>query len=144
MDSKKDNKKEKKVDKKDIELEWRPVDKRVVAFADAVVEATHGIPLNAQIDGDTAWLAVDRIVSLWSQYYPGEAEAYYNATKEIRDTRWDKRHAATKSKNLRYLSLIPSTLYIIIRRVFPAQNWDKEFSRKFVERYRAFKVPDKI
>ena len=117
------------------------------ALADELVSLVNDLPYDAGPDElaehSGFWLAMDKIVGIWSKIDPDGLEFYHKNIKEVNSAQWDKRYASTKNKNIRWRARFPFMLIAILRKLFPNFSLTEEFGRRFVARYRSFRVGEK-
>ncbi len=94
------------------------------------------------------WLVIDELVRYWINNAPEEVEALKINLFDIKEVTIDKKFARTKGgKDMeRRLQLIfPTGLQALIRGIYKTEElpFDKDFYKKFVEKYPGFRVAEK-
>lgn len=92
------------------------------------------------------WMVVGKIIEFWCRTFPGEWNSFQGTIKDIRGTR-ARKDGYSKDKGragTRYLAAIPPRLMKMIKIIFPQQQWDREFTDKFVKNFKFSQVGEKI
>lgn len=114
----------------------RAYQKRIVDMVDHIVELAHG--QRDFVTSDTDWKVVEEIIRFFSLQWPNEFNEFRSVVSDIRATRGDGGYS--ESREIKYTGSIPPRLMRMIKAIFPAQQWDKKFTNKFVNRFKLFKV----
>ncbi len=109
------------------------------------VSAVNEIVRIKKKSGSNPWPVIELCIKIWESKRPSEWKAFLVELGEVKQTRRD-RHAATKSKSLRYLLDLPETLVYMIRKVYSSEElpMNREFLREFARRYPKFAVPQSL
>lgn len=94
------------------------------------------------------WEVIDLLLDLWAKTAPDDVEAISINLEEYRAGLVDKEFGTTKGgkdMDRRFMLSIPKKLVLMIRTQFSAEElpMDKEFYRKFANRYPVFRVAEK-
>ena len=84
------------------------------------------------------WQALEKVLSFYWKQWPEDAKQFKDAIPGIRSSKGAGGYS--QSRETRHVGSIPDRLMRLIKIVFPDQQWDKEFSNKFVRRYKIFDV----
>lgn len=115
----------------------RQFQKQVVDAVDRIVELAHGQRDLVKTDSD--WKVVEELMVFWAKQWPHEYIEFKSAVDDIRETRNEGGYSSTKE--IKYVGALPSQRFMkMLKAIFPAQQWDKKFSNKFVKRFPLFKV----
>ncbi len=115
----------------------RQFQKQVVDAVDRIVELAHGQRDLVKTDND--WKVVEELMGFWAKQWPHEYMEFKSAVDDIRETRNEGGYSSTKE--IKYVGALPSQRFMkMLKAIFPAQQWDKKFSNKFVKRFPLFKV----
>ncbi len=111
-----------------------------VALADAVLETKKGKGI---------WETIDLLVNEWARTSPDDFRAFKVQMDDYRSGLFDHKYGTTsgdKNMERRFTMAFPEKLFFMIRAVYKADElpMNKEFYRKFLERYPLFKVPDSL
>lgn len=94
------------------------------------------------------WEVIDYLIPIWYEKSPEDAEGTMITIKDLKETRKDQEYGRTDDKNMdrRLVLLFPTDLQALIRKVYKAEElpFDKAFFEEFGNRYRAFRIPEKI
>lgn len=109
----------------------------VVETVDSIVELAHG--QRDFIKSENDWKVVEELLKFWAKKWPHEYIEFKQSVADIRETRADGGYS--KSKEIKYVGALPSQRFMkMIKAIFPAQQWDKTFTQKFVNKFPLFKV----
>jgi len=94
------------------------------------------------------WMVIDELVTFWVKNAPEEVEALKINLSDIREVAVDKRFGQTKEGadiERRLRLIFPTGLQSLIRGVYKSEelSFDKDFYRKFAQKYPGFKVAEK-
>lgn len=109
--------------------------KRIVSAVDRIVELSHGE--RDFIKSDSDWKVVGEIIKFFANEWPNEWIEFKNAMGDIKQI---KGEGMSRSRGIMHVGSIPPRLMKMIKIIFPAQQWDKKFTSKFVRRFPLFKV----
>ena len=111
-------------------------------FKKSDVQRVEGLALDIgkreEVKTERDWEAVDKIIKFYWATWPEDAQEFYNIVPDIRGTRASGGYS--KSRETKYLGALPLRLLKCIKIFFPKQQWDKNFSNKFVKRFKIFGV----
>ena len=109
----------------------------VVESVDSIIELAHG--QRDYVKSDSDWKVVEALLKFWSNKWPFEYREFKQSISDIRETRNDGGYS--ESKEIKYIGALPSQRFMkMIKAIFPAQQWDKNFTQKFVNKFPLFKV----
>lgn len=115
----------------------RQFQKQVVDAVDRIVELAHGQRDFVKTESD--WKVVEEMLGFWAKQWPNEYLEFKASVVDIRETRNEGGYSSTKE--IKYVGALPSLRFQrMLKAVFPAQQWDKKFSNKFVKKFPLFKV----
>ena len=94
------------------------------------------------------WAVIDELVRFWIKSAPEEVEALKINLSDVREVATDKKFGQTKggADMERRLQLIfPTGLQSLIRGIYKTDelSFDKDFYRKFAQKYPGFKVAER-
>ena len=119
----------------------RQFQKQVVDAVDRIVELAHGQRDFIKTESD--WKVVEEMLGFWAKQWPEEYMEFRAAVVDIRETRNKGGYSSTKE--IKYVGALPSLRFQrMLKAVFPAQQWDKKFSNKFVKKFPLFKVGNAV
>ena len=127
-----------------LDYEIRAVKRRDVEAIDYLLKVT-GLREDVKTIGD--WGAVAKVIEFYSRQWPDEWADYVNQIKDVRGSRARKDgYSREKGKEgTRYLAMLPGGHFPkLFKIVFPNQQWDREFTAKFVENIKIVRVGEKI
>ena len=93
------------------------------------------------------WGVVAKLVEFYSRRWPEEWADYVNQIKDVRGSRARKDgYSREKGKEgTRYLAMLPGGHFPkLFKIIFPNQQWDREFTAKFVNNIKIMRVGEKI
>lgn len=94
------------------------------------------------------WEVIDYLIPLWYEMAPEDGEGALITIRDLKETRKDQVYGTTEDKNVerRLVLLFPIGLQALIRKVYKAEElpFDKKFFQEFGEKYKAFRIPEKI
>jgi hypothetical protein len=121
----------------DAQIVLRQYQREVVEMVDSIVELAHGERDFVKSEND--WKVFEELLIFWMKQWPEEYIEFKDAIKDIRETRGTGGYS--KSKEIKYVGALPSQRFMkMVKAIFPAQQWDKKFTQKFVNRFPLFKV----
>jgi hypothetical protein len=103
--------------------------------------------LKLRINNDP-WVVIDELVRYWVKNTPGEVEALKINISDIREIAVDKKYGATqggKEMERRLQLIFPTGLQSLIRGVYKTEElpFDRDFYKKFAQKYPGFRVAEK-
>lgn len=121
----------------DSQFVVRAFEREVVDTVDAIVELAHGERDFVRTDSD--WRVFEELLKFWAKRWPDEYMEFKSAVSDIRATR--NSGGYSQSKEIKYVGALPSQRFMkMVKSIFPAQQWDKKFTNKFVKKFPLFKV----
>ena len=111
----------------------------VVDRVDRIIELAHG--QRDFVISENDWKIVEELFMFWANQWPNEYREFKSVVPDIRSSRKDGGYS--QSKEIKYVGAIPPRFMKMIKAIFPAQQWDKKFINKFVNKYPLFKVGGK-
>ena len=115
----------------------RVFERQVVDTIDAIIELAHGERDFVKSASD--WKVVEAMLGFWAKKWPEEYTEFKASVADIRATR--NTGGYSKSKEIKYVGALPSQRFMkMLKAIFPAQQWDKKFTQKFVNKFPLFKV----
>lgn len=124
----------------DTKIVLRQFERRVVDQVDKIIELAHG--QRDYITSQNDWLVVEEIMKFWAKEWPNEWIEFKQSIPDIRSSRNEGGYS--DSKEIKYVGAIPPRLMKLIKAIFPAQEWNKNFINKFVNKYKVFKVGESL
>lgn len=99
-------------------------------------------------DTKSVWDVIDELVQIWSERTPEEFQGLKVTIDDLRETRKDRKYGKTDDKNMdrRLTMVFPITLQAWIRKIYSVEElpFDQKFLREFAQRYKGFRVPEKL
>lgn len=122
----------------DAQLVVKSFQREVVDAVDRIVELAHGERDVVKSDND--WRIVEEIIKFYSQRWPNE---WYTFRSSIGDIKQIKGEGMSRTREIKHVGSIPPRLMKLMKVIFPQQQWNKDFTSKFVKRFPLFKVGEK-
>ena len=91
-----------------------------------------------KVESESDWAVLTELVNFYVERWPDEWTEFHKSMPDIRGTR--RGGGYSESKEMKYLAAIPLRLERLIKAVFPLNQFNKDFSNKFVRRFKVFKV----
>ncbi len=120
----------------DAKIVLKAFRKSVVETVDNIVALAHG--QRDFVVNESDWKVVEALCNFFAYQWPQEFEEFKATIPDIRSSRNDGGYS--ENKEMMYVGAIPPRLMKLIKAIFPAQQWDKKFTNKFVNRFKLFKV----
>jgi hypothetical protein len=124
-------------------LKHKKYPRHVVEAVDHLVRLSRGCT-----DVVTArdWGIVGKIVEFWCRMYPEEWVQFQGQISDIRATRArsDGYSREKGSAGVRYLAAVPGRLMRLVKTCFPAQQWNRSFTEKFIKNFNIVRVGNKV
>lgn len=121
----------------DSQFVVRAFQREVVDAVDAIVELAHGEREFVTTEND--WKVFEELLKFWAKKWPDEYMEFKSVVSDIRATR--NSGGYSQSKEIKYVGALPSQRFMkMVKVIFPAQQWDKKFTNKFVKKFPLFKV----
>lgn len=127
-----------------MDYEMKPVKRSDVEAIDYLLKVS-GIREDVKTIDD--WGVVAKLIEFYSRRWPEEWADYVVQVKEIRESRARKDgYSREKGKEgTRYLAVLPGGHFPkLFKIIFPNQQWDREFTSKFMENIKITRVGEKI
>lgn len=115
---------------------WIQVRKQDVEDIDRIVELSKGNRDTIKTESD--WQVFNELLKFFIYRWPSEFEEFKKTIPQIRATRRDGGYSA--NKEMMYIASLPPKLERLIKTVFPAQQFNKNFIYKLISRYTIFRV----
>jgi len=97
---------------------------------------------------NSPWEVIDYLIQIWYETAPEDGQGTLITVRDLKETRKDPTFGQTDDKNMdrRLVVLFPLGLQSLIRKVYTAEElpFDKEFVLKFANKYKSFRIPEKI
>jgi hypothetical protein len=95
------------------------------------------------------WAVIDELIKIWAAKSPDEEVATKVEIDGYKEAMSDPTFGQTnngKDMERRSILVFPRKLQLMIRSIFKAEElpFDREFYRKFAQKYPAFKIADKV
>jgi hypothetical protein len=95
------------------------------------------------------WAVIDELIKIWAAKSPDEEVATKVEIDGYKEAMSDPTFGQTnggKDMERRSILVFPRKLQLMIRSLFKAEElpFDREFYRKFAQKYPAFKIADKV
>lgn len=125
-------------------IEYVPYETPIVKFVDYIIDKRIEMGRPTSITNERHWDLVSVIIKGWGDLYPEYANPFSDHMKTVR------RHATRLGVSregeaiLQHQLEIPQSLYLLIKKAFPDQKWDKKFVSKFAQRFSGFMGADKL
>ncbi len=115
----------------------RLIDSGTMQIVDGLMDAKKKKPF---------WEVVELVVDLWAKKSPQTYRSYLVDVQTVRSTRKNKHASSGGGYNeLRYLADMPEFVMLVLRKLYDTDelDMDKEFFRKFCEKFPAFRVAER-
>lgn len=92
------------------------------------------------------WGVLAKVFEFYTRRWPADWAEFSKTIVDIRGTRARKDGFSREKgrEGTRYLAAVPLRLMKIIKIVFPEQQWDREFTNKFIENIKIARVGEKV
>ena len=101
--------------------------------------------IRSKVETIDDWGIIAKLFEFYTRRWPEEWANFVESIKDIRATRarkdgYSKEHG---KEGTRYLASVPLYLMKLIKIIFPEQQWDREFTEKFVNNIKITRVGEK-
>lgn len=99
----------------------------------------------SKVETSDDWMIIAKLFEFYTRKWPYEWANFVKSIKDIRSTRarkdgFSKEHG---TEGTRYIASVPLYLMKLIKIIFPEQQWDREFTQKFVDNIKITRVGEK-
>lgn len=109
-----------------------------VRFVDNLVKLHKDAGGNELVTTDKDWDVLKTAFEYFARRWPEDYNNYRQAQEKIRTSR--NIGGYSQSKELKYVASLPIRFERIVKRLYPAQQFDKKFMYKLIKRMKIFKV----
>lgn len=126
-----------------IPYEMKPMLKKDVQAADYLLKIS-GIREDVVTSDD--WMIVAKLFEFYTRKWPEDWADFVEQIKDIRASR-ARRDGYSRERGMegtRYLASIPVRLMRLIKIIFPKQQWDRDFTQRFIDNIKVTRVGEKV
>lgn len=122
--------------------EMRAVRKRDLMAVDYLIKV---VGLREDVKTIDDWGALAKCFEFYTRQWPQDWSEFAQYIKDVRETRARKDGYSREKgeEGVRYVGAIPHRLMKVIKIIFPKQQWDREFTEKFINNIKIFRVGEK-
>jgi hypothetical protein len=123
----------------DAPIVWRQYQREVVEDVDRLVELAHDKTGHREnVASQKDWEVVEELINFFAKKWPKE---YWEFRKSIPDIRSSRRDGGySEHKLMMYVAALPPRLERLIKAIFPAQQFNKQFTWKLIRKFPLLKV----
>lgn len=124
-----------KANNPDARIVLKSYQRRIVDAVDRIVELAHG--QRDEVKSESDWVIVEELLKFFAKQWPNEWSEFKSAIPDIRSL---KGEGYSQSREILHVGSVPPRFMKLMKAIFPKQQWNKNFTSKFVKRFPLFKV----
>lgn len=128
-------------DRLDIHME--PFPGQMVIFIDTLLDFAKQHSSMSIVDTEGDWQTLTFIYKGWKILYPTDAWNFEHDMAKVRKATVKKGIVKENGAMMQHIANVPTTLYQMVRAIFPDQKWNRKFIDKLIMRFPEMRAYEK-